>query len=150
MDIRLGIILSIFAVFSIPATFAQDASSEILVIQETMIPMHIAHDNALPWGFVEGKIANPAENYPVIIQIYKQSEPIHFAQATVGDDGTYEYKFRVLDVTGGKTTRVFEGDYTVKIFKVVELDSSLLDYLKGEKNSGKFDIGIDVLGNYNL
>lgn len=55
--------------------------------------------------------------------------------------------FRVLDVTDGKTTRIF-GDYTVKIFKVVNLDSNYLDSLVG-KNAA-FDIKIDILRQQNL
>jgi len=78
----------------------------------------------LPWGFVEGKIANPVDGHPVIIQIYKDGEAVHFAQTNVNKDGSYEYKFRVRDVTNGIVTKVFDGDYTVKIFKVVYLDKS--------------------------
>ena len=63
-------------------------------------------------------------------------EPVHFAQVPVNDDGTYQYRFRTLDVTEGKTTKIFEGDYTVKIFKVVNLDSDYVDsYLKNEHSS---------------
>jgi hypothetical protein len=91
-------------------------------LEKTMVPFSAPKNNKLPWGFVEGKIANPVEGYPVIIQIYKNSEAVHFAQADVNEDGTYEYKFRVRDVTDNKVTRIFDGDYTVKIFKVVYLN----------------------------
>jgi hypothetical protein len=91
-------------------------------IEKTIVPFHAPKQNKLPWGFVEGKIANPVEGYPVIIQIYKNGEAIHFAQTDVSEDGTYEYKFRVRDVTNDKVTKIFEGDYTVMIFKVVRLD----------------------------
>lgn len=95
---------------------------ESIGLEKTIVPFSAPKNNKLPWGFVEGKIANPVEGYPVIIQIYKTGEAIHFAQTDVNEDGTYEYKFRVRDVTDGKVTKIFEGDYTVKIFKVVHLD----------------------------
>lgn len=91
-------------------------------LEKTTVPFHAPANNKLPWGFVEGKIANPVEGHPVIIQIFKNGEAVHFAQTNVNDDGSYEYKFRVRDVTNDKVTKIFEGDYTVKIFKVVYLD----------------------------
>ena len=91
-------------------------------LEKTSVPFVAPKNNKLPWGFVEGKIANPVGGYPVIIQIYKNGEAVHFAQTDVNDDGTYEYKFRVRDVTNDKVTRIFDGEYTVKIFKVVYLN----------------------------
>ncbi|MEM3006642.1 MAG: hypothetical protein QXW37_02675 [Candidatus Nitrosotenuis sp.] len=91
-------------------------------LEKTIVPFSAPKNNKLPWGFVEGKIANHVDGYPVIIQIFKNGEPVHFAQTDVKEDGTYEYKFRVRDVTNGKVTRIFEGDYIVKIFKVVYID----------------------------
>jgi len=106
-------------------SFADDAS----VLEENTIQMSIPSDNHIPWGFVEGKIASPVKDHPVIIQIYEGDKPVHFAQVPVNDDGTYQYRFRVLDVTDNKTTRIFEGDYAVKIFKVINLDSNYVDSL---------------------
>lgn len=102
-------------------------------IEKTTLTFSVPNDNNLPWAFVEGKIANPVLDYPVIIQIYDNDDQItgndvgavHFAQADVSEDGTYEYKFRVKDITGEKIVNIFEGDYTVKIFKVVYLYSNL-------------------------
>jgi hypothetical protein len=91
-------------------------------VEKTIVPFSAPKENKLPWGFVEGKIAKPVEGYPVIIQIYKNGEAVHFAQTDVKEDGSYEYKFRVRDVTNEKVTRIFDGDYIVKIFKVVYLD----------------------------
>ncbi len=51
-------------------------------------------------------------------------------------------------MTDGKTTRIFDGDYTVKIFKVVNLDSNYLDFLA--QRAGTFDIGIDILRQQHL
>lgn len=93
-------------------------------IEKTTLVFHAASDNTLPWGFVEGKIANHVADYPVIIQIYDhEGQPTHFAQTNVEEDGSYEYKFRVRNVDDGQTINIFEGDYSVKIFKVVYLDS---------------------------
>ncbi|MEX0764855.1 MAG: hypothetical protein WEC35_02175 [Nitrosopumilaceae archaeon] len=90
-----------------------------IVLEKKTIPMHIVADNKLPWGFVEGKVVNPVEGYPVIIQIYKDGKPVHFAQTDVKEDGSYEYKFRVRNVDGDQVINIFQGDYTVKIFKTV-------------------------------
>src|SRR5574341_1992766 len=101
---------------AIPTLVSEDGSA---VLQQKIVSMHIPEDNTLPWGFVEGKVINPAEGYPVIIQIYKNGEPVHFAQTDVKEDGSYEYKFRVRNVDGDQVINIFQGDYTVKIFKTV-------------------------------
>jgi len=121
----------LLSIFSISTSFGDEAprtgitpiNSEI-GIEKTIVTMNISSDNSLPWGFVEGKIVNHVPDNPVIIQIYQNNEPVHFAQTDVSEDGSYEYKFRVRDVDNGNITKVFEGDYTVKIFKVVYLESS--------------------------
>ena len=41
-------------------------------------------------------------------------------------DGSYEYKFRVLNSENGVTSKIFDGDYSVKIFKVVYLNQESL------------------------
>jgi hypothetical protein len=93
-------------------------------IEKKITSFYVPKNNKLPWGFVEGKIANPVEGHPVIIQIFKNGDPVHFAQTDVKEDGTYEYKFRVRDVTNGKVNKIFDGEYIVKIFKVVYLPST--------------------------
>ena len=70
----------------------------------------------LPWAAVTGMIENDINGYSVIIQIYQNNEPVHFAQTDVNDDGSYEYKFRVKSVDGNTVINVFEGDYEVRIF----------------------------------
>ena len=106
-------------------------SSEIIpldgeiAIEKTVIQFHASSDNSLPWGFVEGTIGNHVADYPVIIQIYDENgEAFHFAQTDVEEDGSYEYKFRVLNVNDGEVINIFQGDYFVKIFKVVYLEST--------------------------
>lgn len=91
-------------------------------IEKTILSLYASPDNTLPWGFVEGKIANHVSNYPVIIQIYDDDgDATHFAQTDVEEDGSYEYRFRVRNVDNGEVINIFEGDYVVKIFKVVYL-----------------------------
>jgi len=98
----------------------------IIGLEKTSVMFHVTEENSLPWGFVEGKIANHVEGYPVIIQILKDDEAVHFAQTDVMEDGSYEYKFRVLNIENGKVNKIFDGDYHVIIFKVVYLDQGNL------------------------
>ena len=94
-------------------------------LEKTTLFFHAAKDNVLPWGFVEGKIANHVPEYPVIIQMFSSGEATHFAQTDVDEDGAYEYKFRVRSVDNGEIVRSFLGDYTVVIYKVVYINSNL-------------------------
>lgn len=98
----------------------------LIGIEKTTILFHAPEENSLPWAFVEGKIANPVAGYPVIIQIYKNDDAVHFAQTEVNENGNYEYKFRVLNVEDGKANKIFDGDYNVVIFKVVYSDQGNL------------------------
>ena len=123
-------IISVVLLFLIPSTVyanEQVLDSELIpmdntiALEKTTLSMHVPFDNTLPWGFIEGKITYPVPDYHVIIQIYKDGEPIHFAQTEVETDGSYEYRFRVQSIDGDKTINVFNGDYIVKIFKVVNI-----------------------------
>lgn len=99
----------------------------IIGLEKTVVFMNAPKDNTLPWGFVEGKISNHVEGYPVIIQIYNdEGGAVHFAQTNVNENGTYEYKFRVKSFDGTQSINIFEGDYLVSIFKVVYLDDLTL------------------------
>ena len=68
----------------------------------------------------------------MIIQIFDNDEfisgnnsvAVHFAQIPVNDDGSYEYKFRVLNSNQGQTETIFDGNYTAKIF-IVYLNTNL-------------------------
>ena len=51
---------------------------------------------------------------------------IGLEKSTVEKDGSYEYRFRVLNSDSESTTKIFEGDYSVKIFKVVYLNQNNL------------------------
>lgn len=94
-------------------------------IEKTTLSLYASPENTLPWGFVEGKIDNHVSNYPVIIQIYDDDgDATHFAQTDVEEDGSYEYRFRVRNVDNDEVINIFEGNYVVKIFKVVYLGPS--------------------------
>jgi len=95
--------------------------NEKLSLEKTVTTMTVPQDNKLPWGAVKGAASDYVERYPVIIQFYKNGDPVHVAQVDVKGDGSYEYKFRVrnIDNNTGEVTNIFEGQYTVKIFKVI-------------------------------
>ena len=134
------IALSILLSFSVNSSFAHPHQGQIMInghthepqtetiplngmigLEKSTVFFHTPETNSLPWGFVEGKIANHVEGHPVIIQIFKEGDAVHFAQTNVKANGTYEYKFRVLNSNNGEINKIFEGDYVVKIFKVVYL-----------------------------
>ena len=98
--------------------------NEMIGIEKSSIFLHAAdaRDNLLLQTFVEGSIANPVGGHPVIIQIFKDNDSVHFAQTNVDQDGNYEFKFSVSNSDSGITSKIFDGDYSVKIFKVVYLD----------------------------
>lgn len=131
--------------FSVDSAFAHPHSGQVMVnghthesqteiislggmmaLEKSTIFFHSPEVNSLPWAFVEGNIANHVEGYPVIIQIFKENDAVHFAQTNVSNDGDYEYRFRVLNSDNGITSKIFEGDYLVKIFKVVYLNQESL------------------------
>ncbi|MFQ5781837.1 MAG: hypothetical protein ACE5GR_02125 [Nitrosopumilus sp.] len=123
-------IMTVFGIMIIPANVSAESNqnsitvtpiNEEISLQKTITTMSIPEDNTLPWGSVIGGPSDYVERYPVIIQFYKGEEPVHFAQVDVKGDGSYEYKFRVgsLDSDTGEFVNVFEGDYTVKIFRVI-------------------------------
>lgn len=102
--------------------------NEEISLQKTVATMNIPEDNKLPWGFVKGSPSEYVERYPVIIQFYSGEDPVHFAQVDVKGDGSFEYKFRVrnLDSSTGEFVNIFEGEYTVKIFRVIPNSNDLI------------------------
>jgi hypothetical protein len=135
------LILTFLLTFSMDSAFAHPHSGQVLInnhthesqieitpltgmiaLEKSTIFFHSPEENSLPWAFVEGNIANHVEGYPVIIQIFKNNDAVHFAQTNVEEDGDYEYKFRVLNSDNDNATKIFDGDYLVKIFKVVYLN----------------------------
>ena len=95
--------------------------NEKISLQTTTVTLSVPENNTLPWGTVFGAPSDVAERYPVIIQFYKENEPIHVAQVDTKGDGSYEYKFRArtVDHSTGESKDIFYGEYTVKIFKVI-------------------------------
>ena len=125
MKTKIGIFAGLFVLVAMIGMSPSFADSNTTVIStnngiqptKTVVPMVISSDNTMPWGFIEGTVDNYAEGYPVIVQIYQNDEPIHFAQTDVNEDGTYEYKFRARNIDGDNVVNVYEGDYEIKIFK---------------------------------
>ena len=129
MKTKIGIFAGLFvlvAMIGISPSFADSnttvlSTNDGIQLTKTVVSMSISPDNTLPWGFIEGTVDNHAEGYPVIVQIYQDGEPVHFAQTDVNEDGTYEYKFRARNIDGDNVVNVYEGDYEVKIFKSVQI-----------------------------
>ena len=134
MKTKIGIFAGLFvlvAMIGMSPSFA-DSNTTVLStndgvqLTKTVVPMSIPSDNTMPWGFIEGTIDNHAEGFPVILQIYQNDEPVHFAQTNVNEDGTYEYKFRARNLDGNNVVKVYEGEYEVKIFKSIQITSKNL------------------------
>jgi hypothetical protein len=145
MKYSLSMIFAVFALSAITPLAFSDSS--LTIIEEKQIEMTIPSGNTLPWAFVEGTAYNVVDGNPVIIQIYQDDKPVHFAQVNVKDDGTYQYQFRVRDVTDSKVTNIFEGDYVVKIFKTINLDSNYLNDIIKQKSLGNEDLKTDITVN---
>ena len=137
--------LIILLPFSVDSVFAHPHSGQITIdghthepqteiiplggaiaLEKSTVIFHIDEENSLPWAYVEGNIPNHVEGYPVIIKIFKNNDAVHLAQTDVEKNGDYEYKFRVLNSDDDNTTKIFDGNYTVKIFKVVYLNQENL------------------------
>ena len=121
-------VIAIFGIMITPADISAETNqvvvtpiNEKISLEKTTTTMSVPQDNKLPWGTVSGEGSDHVERYPVIIQFYKGEDPVHFAQVDVKGDGSYEYKFRVrnMDINTGEFVNIFEGDYTVKIYKVI-------------------------------
>ena len=134
MKTKVGVFAGLFvlvAMIGMSPSFADSNTTTLstndgVQLTKTVVSMSISPDNTMPWGFIEGTVENHAEGHPVIIQIYQNNEPVHFAQTSVDEDGTYEYKFRVRNVDGNNVINVYEGNYEVKIFKSVQITGTNL------------------------
>ncbi len=130
-----GAMLSVSVLFLNAPAFAEQTHTTTTRIddetslEKTVTVMSIPEGNTLPWGTVKGKINDPTQGHPVIIQFFKSGEkdPMHVAQVSTKGDDSYEYRFRVLSIDDGQTTHFFKGDYTVKIFKVVDTPKENLE-----------------------
>jgi len=121
-------IIAMLGIMMVPNTASAETNqinvtpiNEKVSLETTITTLTVPENNTLPWGTVYGAASDVAERYPVIIQFYKGGEPVHIAQIDTKGDGSYEYKFRVrnLDQQTEQFTDIFQGQYTVKIFKVI-------------------------------
>ena len=123
-------IIAVLGIMVIPNTAVAETNqndisvtpiNEKVSLETTTTTLSVPENNKLPWGIVYGASSDVAERYPVIILFYIGDEPVHIAQIDTKGDGSYEYKFRVrnLDQNTGQFTDIFNGEYTVKIFKVI-------------------------------
>ncbi|TFH01006.1 MAG: hypothetical protein E4G77_04110 [Nitrosopumilus sp.] len=128
-------IMTVFGIMMVPGEISADSNQvtvtpidEKISLEETVTTMNVPKDNKLPWGTVRGEASDVVERYPIIIQFYKGEDPVHFAQVDTKGDGSYEYKFRVrnVDLETGEAINIFEGDYTVKIYKVIPNANDLI------------------------
>ena len=122
-----GMVLSLSLTMFDYSAFAESTQTSVIrlddetSLEKITLSMNIPETNTLPWGTIKGKVNDPSQGYPVIIQIFKSDEfvPIHVAQVNLKGDHSFEYKFRLLSIDDGQITPFFEGDYNVKIFKVI-------------------------------
>lgn len=138
-NMTIACIFGMLFVASVPysgvSVFAESTQTTMLKLddekslQKTITVMSVPESNTLPWGVVKGMVNDPVQGYPVIIQFFKQTEerPIHVAQVNLKGDNSFEYKFRVVSIDEGKVTKYFDGDYDVKIFKVVKTPKDVLN-----------------------
>ena len=132
-----GAVLGTFVFLLDEPAFAESPKTTILKLDDetslerTVTVMSIPEDNLMPWGAVRGKVDNPSQGYPVIIQFFKsvEDDPVHVAQVDLKGDNSFEYRFRMLSIDDGIVTHFYTGDYTVKIFKVIDTTSDVEDDL---------------------
>jgi hypothetical protein len=127
------IVLTVVVALNSPTAIAETTTTitpinEEFSIKKTVVLMNIPEDNTFPWGAVRGEASEIAERHPVIIQIFKGEDPVHFAQVEPKGDGSFEYKFRVrnVDADTGEATNIFEGQYTVNIFRVIPNNTEII------------------------
>ena len=134
--VLLTLIMSLVVLMYPSQTFAAESQNSITIspineelsMKKTITSMNVPDDNKLSWGIVKGGASDYVERYPVIIQFYKDDAPVHVAQVDVKGDGSYEYKFRVrnIDNITGEIIDIFEGQYTVKIFRVIHNQNDVI------------------------
>ncbi len=121
-------VMAAFGIMTVPGNVSAESNqvtitpiNEKISLEKTTTTMSVPQENELPWGTVRGEATDYVERFPIIIQFYKGEDPVHFAQVDVKGDGSYEYKFRVrnLDFNTGEFINIFEGNYTVKIYRVI-------------------------------
>lgn len=133
--ILMASIMTVFGIMVIPGDISAESNQVAVTpinaevsLEKTTTTMSVPENNTLPWGTIRGEASDVAERYPIIIQFYQGEDPVHFAQVDAKGDGSYEYKFRVrnLDSNTGEFVNVFQGDYTVTIYKVIPNTNDLV------------------------
>lgn len=104
-----------------PGTAATTPLDEDASVKKSTISLTIPEDNELVWGYVRGAPMDLVGSHPVIVQFFQDGEVVHVAQVEAEEDGSFEYRFRVksTDLATGEVSNIFQGDYTIKIFRVV-------------------------------
>ena len=127
------LLLSVVITLNLPSAIADSSTTitpinEEISLKKTIIHMNIPEDNIFPWGSIRGQASEYVERYPIIIQIFKGEDPIHFAQVDVRGDGSFEYKFRIrnVDSNTGETINIFQGEYSVNIFRVIPNNDQIM------------------------
>ena len=123
-----GLFMLLLPSITVPASQEQVASNLVpesdVALQKVIMNMNIPDNPKLPFGCVWGTVQNPAPGYPVEIEIFKDGKPVYVAQVDVKSDGSYEKYFRVIDVEKDHVTHIFQGDYTVDVFKYVKKNTA--------------------------
>jgi len=118
-----GLFMLLLPSITVPSSQEQVASNLVpesdVALQKVIMNMNIPDNPKLPFGCVWGTVQNPAPGYPVEIEIFKDGKPVYIAQVDINSDGSYEKYFRVIDVEKDHVTHIFQGDYTVDVFKYV-------------------------------
>lgn len=128
IGVLFALLILLIPSLSVPASQEQVAQNLVpesnVVLQKAIIDMNIPANPNLPFGCVWGTVQNAAPGYPVEIEIFKDGKPVYIAQTDVQPDGSYQQYFRVISADHGQVIHIFQGDYTVQVFKYVVKSSS--------------------------
>lgn len=128
IGVLFALLILLIPSLSVPSSQEQVAQNLVpesnVVLQKAVIDMNIPDNPTLPFGCVWGTVQNAAPGYPVEIEIFKDGKPVYFAQTDVQSDGSYQQYFRVMSVDHGNVLHIFQGDYTVDVFKYVVKNSA--------------------------
>ena len=126
--LTLGLIALIFTAFGVmtPEIFAHphhqitvNQINDEIALETVTTTMIVPNNTDLKWATIKGTVSDPVDWYPVIIQLYKNDEPVRFAQIDLKGDNSYEYQFQIRDYVDNSILNIFDGRYTVKISAVV-------------------------------
>ena len=113
MAVLLGC-MSVMSAYAHPHHGSTVAIDNEIALETVTVPMIILKDSP-KWVTISGTVSDPVDWYPVIIQVYKDDEPIHFAQTDLFGDDSYKYKFRIGGSDDSMMSGLFEGEYEVRV-----------------------------------